>query len=241
MFHRQEDYIIRMISMIGPFVATLLKLRRTKDHSEGHVLITSTTKDTIGLDLPLVQKLTPQAIMHMLNVETTQGAAKCLVLTDILREAAQLYDDEERTDEAYAHYLKAFELYDELFAHSDVDLEDYLPASELAERDQTMLTVADRLRALGASGETVLRTFMFYNRHGAFAKAEDALFDLLDEHEDDSDLLETGIAFYNRLLAMTDVDLNAGGLPRDEVNASLAELSERLVTLSIDHDELEPE
>src|SRR6266567_188118 len=57
--------------------------------------------------------------------------------------------------------------------------------------------------------------------------AEDALFEAIDDLPADTSLVDAGIAFYQRLLALQDADLETGGLPRDEVKSSLAELLRR--------------
>src|SRR6266699_3261118 len=62
---------------------------------------------------------------------------------------------------------------------------------------------------------------------GLYADAEDALFEAIDDLPADTSLVDAGIAFYQRLLALQDADLETGGLPRDEVKSSLAELLRR--------------
>ncbi len=49
---------------------------------------------------------------------------------------------------------------------------------------------------------------------GRFATAEDVLFEMLDRGDD---VAETGPAFYDRLLAKTETELQDGDLPRNEV------------------------
>src|SRR6266511_2008230 len=64
---------------------------------------------------------------------------------------------------------------------------------------------------------------------GRYADAEDALFEAIDDLPADTGLVDAGIAFYQRLLALQDADLETGGLPREEVKSSLAELLRRQV------------
>ena len=66
-----------------------------------------------------------------------------------------------------------------------------------------------------------------YERTGEFAKAEDALFAMLDAEPDNHAIAEFGITFYQRLLAQSDVTLNAAGLPRAEVEDGLKQLQSR--------------
>jgi len=66
-----------------------------------------------------------------------------------------------------------------------------------------------------------------YERAGEFAKAEDALFVMLDAEPDNQAIVEFGIAFYERLRPQSDAALNAADLPRAEVEDGLEKLQGR--------------
>ena len=66
-----------------------------------------------------------------------------------------------------------------------------------------------------------------HERTGEFAKAEDALFAMLDAEPDNERILEFGVAFYQRMLAQSDTALTAANLPRAEVEEGLKELEGR--------------
>jgi hypothetical protein len=66
-----------------------------------------------------------------------------------------------------------------------------------------------------------------YERIGAFGKAEDALFALLEVEPNEPKLLDFGISFYHRLETQSDNRLAEGNLPRTELEAGLAELKRR--------------
>jgi Family of unknown function (DUF6483) len=66
-----------------------------------------------------------------------------------------------------------------------------------------------------------------YEQAGEHARAEDALFNMLDAGPANTELLDFGIGFYQRLLRLDDETLEVGNLPRAEVNAGLAELNQR--------------
>src|SRR5438876_4702678 len=70
-----------------------------------------------------------------------------------------------------------------------------------------------------------------YERIGELAKAEDALFAMLDADSQNPRLIEFGISFYERLLGQSDAILTGGNLPRPEVEAGLAELRRRSARL----------
>lgn len=67
--------------------------------------------------------------------------------------------------------------------------------------------------------------------YGESEEPEDALFAILEAEPNEPKLLDFGIAFYQRLESQSDASLSAGNLPRNEVNAGLAELKRRKVGL----------
>jgi len=64
---------------------------------------------------------------------------------------------------------------------------------------------------------------------GRYADAEDALFELIDERPDDPGPVDEAIAFCQRLRPLEPEELEAGGLTRQEVDDTLAELLARPV------------
>ena len=71
---------------------------------------------------------------------------------------------------------------------------------------------------------TLAALWRYHEGLGAFARAEDALFALLESQPGNEDLLVEARAFYQRLLRLGDATLAEGNLPRAEVAAALAAL-----------------
>ncbi len=72
-----------------------------------------------------------------------------------------------------------------------------------------------------------------YERSGEFAKAEDALFAMLEAEPMNAGLVDFGIPFYERLQGQSDTSLATGSLPRLELQAGLAELRGRKNALEL--------
>jgi hypothetical protein len=109
-------------------------------------------------------------------------------------------------------YQKAlFVLLDALLRDPEYALPDGLPTVE-------ELTTLLHGQTLGVGTQSLL--LQYYEQHGAFAKAEDILFAMLDDTPESPVVAEVGRAFYTRLQTQSDAALAAGNLPRDEVDAS---------------------
>ena len=74
---------------------------------------------------------------------------------------------------------------------------------------------------------TELLLMRHYERTGQFARAEDALFAMLDLDPENARVQDFGAAFYQRLEGKSDAALEAGDLPRPEIVAGLAEVEKR--------------
>ena len=89
------------------------------------------------------------------------------------------------------------------------------------------LSCSESLQAAPLPTRTHALLMQHYERTGEFAKAEDALFAMLDAEPDNQAIVEFGITFFQRLLAQSDAALNEANLPRAEVEEGLKELQRR--------------
>lgn len=86
--------------------------------------------------------------------------------------------------------------------------------------DALMAALADH----SLPSETYARLMRHYEQVGQFAKAEDALFALLETVPNQPRVVEFGLEFYRRIQAQSDATLTAGSLPRAELEAGAAVL-----------------
>jgi hypothetical protein len=66
--------------------------------------------------------------------------------------------------------------------------------------------------------------FRYYESAGKYSKAEDVLFEALED-SGGADWVAAGQAFYERLAGKSDAELAAGNLPREELEESREELA----------------
>jgi hypothetical protein len=119
-------------------------------------------------------------------------------------------------EQSRAYYLKGLHLLLNTLAAGEVgEFPDFVPRVELF---------------VGLLGESALplatrgRLMQHYERAGEFGKAEDRLYSMLESGADQAAVMDFGIAFYERLQRQSDASLDAGNLPRAELDAGLAEL-----------------
>jgi hypothetical protein len=175
----------------------------------------------IGMDAKAVAQLSETELLAQLvrGEPTLAVREKTLILATLLKEAGDVLAEQGRQDDSRTSYLKGLHL-----------LLDTLGRGEVFECPQFVPKVEEFVVALGESPlplETEARLMQHYERTGEFAKAEDALFAMLDAEPENAPLLELGISFYRRLESQSDARLNDGNLPRAEVEAGLADLNAR--------------
>ncbi len=217
----RRDYILRMIEECIRALARINSLKQDQRWTEASVELDGEFRKLLGADAPEVARLSESDLLARLMQDGPTHALreKTLVLTTLLQEAGDVAAAAERTEASRDCYLKALHLLLEALARGEVfECPAFVPKVE-------------RLRAALAgaplSGRTYAMLMQHYERTGEFAKAEDALFVLLDAESDNPALVEFGIMFYQRLLALSDAVLTAANLPRAEVAGGLQELQQR--------------
>jgi Family of unknown function (DUF6483) len=217
----RRDYIIRMIEEFFQALSRIKSLKNAQQWREADSSIEQEFGRLIGMDAKAVAQLSETELLARLvrGEPTLAVREKTLILATLLKEAGDVLAEQGRREDSRMSYLKGLHL-----------VLDTLGRGEVFECPQFVPKVEEFVVALGESPlplETEARLMQHYERTGEFAKAEDALFAMLDAEPDNSPLLELGISFYRRLESQSDGRLNDGNLPRAEVEAGLADLNAR--------------
>jgi tetratricopeptide (TPR) repeat protein len=217
----RRDYIIRMIEEFVEALARIRALKGRGQHGEAFILTEEEFKRITGIDSQALLKLSETELLARLIESEPLHAVreKLFFLTTLLKEAGDIAAAEERIQESYACYLKGLHLLLGSLARSDaLEQPEFVPKVEL------FVNAMDEMPA-----QTYAMLMEHYERTGQFAKAEDALYAILDADANNDYALNFGISFYERLLGRRDTELTEGNLPRTEVEAGLQELLERRV------------
>jgi Family of unknown function (DUF6483) len=219
-----KDYILRMAERFGRYLAIILRLREYNKQEEALLYIDELFLQTTGLTTGFINSASEEMLLNLISPLGVLNVEKCLWMAVLLQQEGDIYVELGKSNESYYRYLKALHLFLEV-ASGNNDVKDI---------DITM-AIEDILNKL-AEYELPLKTknkiFRYFEKMGSYARAEDVLFEMVEGEEEEkqpggNEIVEQGIAFYNRLLKKSDTDLKAGNLSRQEVEEGLAQLESK--------------
>src|ERR1051326_2187608 len=217
----RRDYILRMIEEFFQALSRIKSLKKSEHLQEADVAVGQEFQRLIGMDAQAVARISETELLALIvrGEPTLAVREKTLMVATLLKEAGDVWTEQGRQDEGRICHLKGLHLLLDTLARGEVfECPQFVPKVE-----EFMIALQDSALPL----ETQARLMQHYERLGEFAKAEDALFAMLDAEPEHAPLLELGISFYRRLEGQSDAHLADGNLPRAEVEAGLADLNAR--------------
>jgi len=225
-----RDYIVKQIEQMTAMLSVVLGLKREQKPQHAETTIDEFLKRSYGLSLRLIRSLSEQDLVRMCDTGDLGGREKLFTFAMILKEDSELREQQDdQPAEIYSQRLKALRM----FLHYD-ETDHEWTASGPALAGEPIAELLDLLQEYELPMDDSLRIWRYHERHGAFASAEDALFDALERLQPDlaaagepalADVLAEAEAFYARLLALSDERLLAGNLPRGEIPGALAAIA----------------
>lgn len=221
----KKDFLMRMLEQLGGLIPYILDLVKSGNYEEAHAVIDQAVREVVGVGSDGVVLLPEAALLERLKAD--QAIAwedKCLFLATVLYEEGKVLQAEAEEDMAYGRFIKSLNLLLILALEGQSGPEE----PDLVPDIEELLAL---LAAFHLPGTTCAYLLPYFEKQGDYAAAEDILYDWLElEPEfirpDDPNPLEIGLAFYGRLQALTDAQLEAGNLSREEVETAVAELTQ---------------
>jgi hypothetical protein len=218
----RRDYLLRMIEQCVQALARSLRLTKEGAFAEARAEIDGALRTLSGLDSDRLTGLSEAELMALLlRGEPTQVLReKCFLLAALLRQAGDVHAAEFRAAESRACYLKGLNLQLEiLLREGPFEFPEYAPGIDVLMKS---------LEGEPLPLHTEAGLMQYFESIGQYAKAEDALYRMLEAEASNRAAMEFGVQFYDRLRRRTDEELALGNLPRAEVEAGLAELKSRV-------------
>jgi hypothetical protein len=218
----QRDYILRMIEEFRRVVEVIMAYRSEGRWQEVVGTVDEQFQRLIGVPAQQAIHLSETDLTaRLMRGEATQVVRdKMLFLIRLFKEAGDAAVAQDRMDEGHNLLLRGLELrVGTYWGEEPSEHADFAPPVEAFTGALAGTTIPPRSQAM---------LMHHYERTGAFGKAEDALYALLEAAPDNHEVVDWGITFYERLQGRSsDSALEAGNLPRSELEAGLSELKAR--------------
>ncbi|MEC0125959.1 DUF6483 family protein [Paenibacillus pabuli] len=234
----RKDYLLRMMEEMTEAIGKVFTLKQQRKHTEALSELDELLRRQFGLNLSLLNSLPAEDVIEMfrfrgvIEVDNLQQAAR------LIEEEAYIYhekakvegiDDQERMeseDEALIRWMRALHFY--LYAlHNGAN-------PKLLDAPDRVEGILEQIKGYELPARTEKQLALYREQQGRYDQAENSWYRLLqvgDEHpihyRDDVQ------AFYERLIQLEDHQLQEGGLPREEVEEGLAELSRQEMNRSL--------
>lgn len=213
----RNDYIMRMIEQLSIAIANIAGLKLNKRYEEGLQRANEAFKDIFGLSSDTIDSLDYKSLMYLIGFNDVSGRSKCLIVAQLLKEKADVYEALRKYDESYNCQLKSMNILIEVF-FADKDL---MSQEDIHKIDE----IYNKINNYEIPRDSLFLLFKFFEVTGRYAKAEDTFFEILGDHSDDKKVVDEGIAFYHRLKEKDDAELIKGNLPLNEVMEGLDKLT----------------
>jgi hypothetical protein len=212
----RNDYLMRLIEQFTQALAISLGFKRAKDYPKALSVIQNTLQQIFGVDAKFIATIPEEDLLGLLKVNGKIEPDRAVMIAALEKATGEIYEAQGNEEGAYYAYLKSLALYLEVLLNGgDTVLKDYIPDPD---------SLVAKFTDYDLPCPTKFRLWRYYEKAGKYAKAENILYELLNDEESGTDIVPEGILFYRRLLAKSDPELVAGQLPRDEIQEELARL-----------------
>lgn len=216
----KRDYILKIIEGLGQFLKKVKELLTEGKYEGAEVTVDEAMQKLLGLSAETINILPYEELISFMNMDKEVGSEKCIILATLLTQKGDVLALKNDSDGSYNYYLKALNIFTEVFDEDeDVRLKEYFSKIEY---------LIDKLNKYVISKELNEKIINYYEASGKYDKAEDLMYDLLEESNWNKTLVMEGINFYERLLGKNENELIQGNLPIDEVKQGLAALTKKI-------------
>jgi tetratricopeptide (TPR) repeat protein len=210
-----EDTLLRMlVAAIAETIARLAMLRTAGKLDQALEVIDQNLEELLGLKANLVRQLDDSKIVEMLTNNDFLDVASLYYVAETFRQESEIRAEMDQTAEAQNCQMRALNLYLEVcFAVNN----DFLEADD---------RVDELFDALGDNTpeDTLFSTFDYYEQVGAYDRAEISINRMLRATGENPEILAEKRAFYERMLAESDEEIEAGGLDRETIMRAYEQL-----------------
>jgi len=210
----QTDYIMRIIEQLADYLWAIVLNKKVQKYDIALEKINEAYNGLLHLNAGQIKNLSVNEILENNTHEGILNKGNIEIIANLLFEEADILENMNGKNSAsFEYYQKSIELFITLFSETAItqyckNIEDIIGKLENYE-------IGDYINK---------KIFNYYLKKGYYGKAEDKLYDLLENN--DPDRKSKILNFYEILLKKDDFDLQKGNLPRTEIIDAIKALEE---------------
>jgi hypothetical protein len=104
----QRDFILRLIEQIAALLASVIAKERAGQLSEAKADLEEKARQTIGMNLRDLKRLSPEAVSQLLESSGGLRYGRAVILAELLLHDAALSETNDQSSETLLSYLHAF-------------------------------------------------------------------------------------------------------------------------------------
>lgn len=203
-----EDTLLKQLTAaLRAMVARLNALRSAGEHQQALAVIDQNLEELLGLRAGLIRQLDDGKLVEMLTTNEFLDVGRLYHVAEVFYQDGLIRAEMGDQKGAHNSQVRALDLFLEVgFAVEN----DFLEADE-------RIDALSALLGTGIPENTLFKLFDYYEQVGAFDLADAALDRMLEITRGDPAVIAEKRNFYQRLLAESDEELQAGGLPRERI------------------------
>ncbi|MGF9700534.1 MULTISPECIES: DUF6483 family protein [Paenibacillus] len=226
----RKDYLLRMIEEMTEAIGKALTLRQQRKHTEALSELDELLRRQFGMNLSLLNSLPAEDVIEMfrfrgiIEVDNLQQAAR------LIEEEAYIYAEKARVegisdqekqdseDEGLTRLMKSLHFYLYALNHG--------ANPRLLEAPERVESILEQTKEYELPARTEKQLALYREQQGRYDQAENSWYRALQVGDGlPVNYRDEVRSFYERLRKLEDEQLEQGGLPREEVEEGLAELT----------------
>jgi hypothetical protein len=205
----QRDYILRLVEQLAQALVRVSRRRAAGEEDRLEEELDELARTSFGMRLDMLADLPADELFRVVLHDRGPDFERLALLVRVFCERSRA------RERAAAHQP----LWARKALHLAAVMIEKGGGTALASHREALAAVLALAEESAASPSLLHDLWLGYEAVGAYARAEDKLYAM--SHGEPSLYADAGEAFYRRLLTRDDDELDAGGLPRDEVQEGL--------------------
>lgn len=215
----KRDLISELVKKFTDSLSEIDELKISGDYDKALTLIDDLCKDIFRLSIKFFNKLDDDNILEMVKTERVLFSDKCIIISKLFKEEAEIYELKHMDNDSFYIYLKALNMYMEAYScKNNAELAEYLDEIDL---------VVKKVLEFKLPSPLLWKLVDYYKSEKSFDKADNLLYDLLEQKNYEKSQVLKAIDFYQQLTQKSSIELEAGNLPLCEVKESLETLEKK--------------